>query len=255
MQAQYGTRGGLAKADVGVRKIAPTFGKTATLTHSAKASTTFVVESNAERYASQLLELDPSVRTHRAQPYTVDLIDGVLLRSASEVQAARVRRKSRGEQAWLYTPDFSVLWSMGGETSLEVKLEGFAGDEEYASKLVRAKQVLSGHGMDFKVLTIPKYWRHPLRTNLPLLHQALKRKDLMPGPDVMLEVERLARQGAENLRDYCEGLAVDARMVPVLIAFGALDVDVINEHLRFTTRARPADGALDHLHLFPRLAQ
>lgn len=255
MQAQYGTRGGLAKADIGIRKVAPTFGKTATLTHSAKAAATFVVESNAERYASQLLELDPAVRVHRAQPYTVDLVEGVLLRSTSDVHAARAKRKVRGEQASLYTPDFSVIWSMGGETAVEVKLEGFAGDEEYAAKLARAKQVLSGHGMDFKVLVIPKYWRHPLRANLPLLHQALKRKDLMPAPDFMLEVERLSGYGAETLRDYCDGLRLDARMAPVLIAFGALDVDILNDHLRFTTRARPAQGALDHLSLFSRLAQ
>lgn len=255
MQAQYGTRGGLAKADVGVRKVAPTFGKGATLTHSAKAAATFVVESLAERYASQLLELEPTARMHRAQPYTVDLLEGTLLRSASEVQAARARHKARGEQSSFYTPDFSVIWSMGGETCVEVKLEGYEGDADYASKLARAKHVLAGHGRDFKVLVIPQYWRHPLRTNLPLLHQALMRKDLMPGHELMLEVERLGRQGAETVRDYCTGLDMDARMVPVLIAFGALEVDVLNHHLRFTTPARPAQGSLDHLSLFSRLAQ
>lgn len=255
MQAQYGTRGGLAKTDVGVRKIAPTYGKTATLTHSSKAATTFVLESNAERFASQLLELEPNARSHRPQPYTVDLIDGALLRSPAQVATARSRHKARGEQSWVYTPDFSVLWSMGGETCVEVKLEGYTGDEAYSSKLQRAGQVLGNHGVEFRVLVIPKYWRHPLRTNLPLLYQAFKRKDLMPGEDVFVEVERLATLGAETLRDYCLALDMDMRMAPVLIAFGALDVDVLNEHLHFATPARPALGSLDHLSLFSRLAK
>jgi len=250
----YGTRGGLATLDRGIRKIARTFGRTATLTHSEKAAATFVVESNAERLASQLLELEPNARSHAAQPFTIDLIDGALLKTAGEVAAARSRHTARGKQPWFYTPDFSVRWSIGGMSCVEVKLEGHTGDDAYASKLERARQVLGNHGIDFRVMVIPRYWCHPLRVNLPLLHQASKRKDLAPDDNVLAEVERLAASGATTLRDYCPAFGMDMRMAPVMVAFGVLDVDVCNEHFNFDTPARPAYGSLDHLSLLSRIA-
>jgi hypothetical protein len=252
---RYGSRLGLKKVDRGIRKVAPTFGRPAHLTHADKADGGMALESPSERLVSQLLGLDPSVRRFQAQPFTVDVGEGALLHTAEEKTRARKRDKTRGERSSFYTPDFLVTWSLGATTAIEVKTQGWEGSEAYQHKLSRVSTVLREHHVDFACLVVPSWWRHPLLTNAPLLHQASKRRDLRPDAAVMESAEVLAANGACTLGEFCAGLGVDSRMAPVLIVFGVLKVDLVAQHLRGDTPAALAYGDLDHLSVVDALAQ
>ncbi|WP_164962404.1 hypothetical protein [Rubrivivax sp. JA1026] len=93
----YGTRGRLGGADGGIRRVAPSFGKVLHLTSSDKAGDRFAVESDAERLVSHLLTVDPRVRRFEPQPFTVDLVDGRILRSREAVAEARQKHRQRTE--------------------------------------------------------------------------------------------------------------------------------------------------------------
>lgn len=255
MAQKFGVRAGLRKADRGIREVARTYGKAAFFTHAEKSTGTFVVESEAERLFSQLLTIDPSIRKFRSQPLTVDLVEGGLLRSPEEKRVARLRYKGGSTEPSFYTPDFLTESYRGTETIIEVKTEGHVGDDTYQSKLDQAAEVLWANGMEFMQVVIPSYWRHPLLTNGPLVYQALTRDDLRPGPEVLDQVDHLAECGAATLGAFCTGLGMDMRMAPVLIAFGALSVDLLGHELRSATPACPAHGGLDHLSLVGRLSK
>ena len=64
MKRSYTKRPGLKSVDRGIRQVAPTFGKTAFVTHGAKARGAMAVESDAERLVinvdAALADLDPS---------------------------------------------------------------------------------------------------------------------------------------------------------------------------------------------------
>jgi hypothetical protein len=254
---QFGIRGGHVKAaDTGARKVASTFGKEAHLTLPGKqSSSSCVVESAGERLATNAFALDPTVLAYHSQPYSVDLVDRVLLRSPEERRAAHAKHAINGVEPCFYTPDFNLEWTHGTRCGVEIKVEGYTGDALYQEKLDDAKVVLWAHGVEFLQLVIPSYWRHPLRTNLPLLHQAKLRQDLAPSAATMDKVERLAAAGASTLYDYCSGLGFDTRMAPVLITFGLLSVDVVSSPLSNNTIAAPAFGTLDHLSIVRRLIQ
>lgn len=249
----YSPRNGAIKSsDLGARRVAGTFGKAAHLTLPGKDKTC-IVESAAERLATDAFALDPDVRGYAAQPYTVDLMDGVLLRSAEERRLAFGKHAAAGTEATFYTPDFDIEWVLGTHSAIEIKLEGYAGDALYQEKLLKARDVLWSHGVEFLQLVIPSYWRHPLRTNLPLLHQAKLRDDLAPSAEILDQVDRLAAAGACTLREFCTGLGFDNRMSPVLITHGALDVDFLHQTLLDSTPAKPAHGGLAHLSVVRRL--
>jgi hypothetical protein len=251
----YGRRGARVKSlDAGARKVAPTFGKEVHLTLGSKQASA-VVESRGERAATDAFALDPDVRRSKAQAYTVDLVDRVLLRSEDERRAAYAKHKMEGTEICLYTPDFDVEWTLGTHSAAEVKVEGYTGDALYQERLRDAGNVLWTHGIELLQLVIPSYWCHPLLSNLPLLHQAKLRSDLAPSGETLEKIERLADAGAKTLRDYCAGLGFDNRMGAVLIAFGALEADILLHKLLNSTPVRPAFGSLDHLRLVRRLAQ
>ncbi len=251
----YGRRGSAVKsADRGARKTAGTYGKAAHFTLPSK-NNAYVVESLAERLSTDAFALDPNVKGYRAQAYTVDLIDRVLLPTVDAVNVAYARHAKSGVDPVFYTPDFDLEWMLGTHSAVEVKLEGYAGDALYEEKLRDASDVLWLHGIELIHILIPSYWRHPLRANLPLLHQAKLRRDLAPTAETLQRVEGLADAGARTLQEYCSGLGFDNRMAPVLIAYGALDVDVLQNALLNTTPAKPAMGSLDHLDFVRRLAR
>jgi len=253
-QQMFGVRVGLRNADRGIRKVAGTYGKAAFFTHGAKSTGKLVVESESERLVSQLLSIDPDIRAYRAQPLTVDLVDGTILRTPDERRAARARYKGSSVEPSFYTPDFLVDSSLGTEKAIEVKAEGYLGDGTYQLKLKQAAEVLWANGMEFAQVVVPSYWRHPLLVNGPLVYQAMTRGDLRPGPEVLEQVDHLAECGACTLGAFCTGLGMDMRMGPVLIAFGALNVDLLAHELRSATPAGPAHGSLDHLSIIGRLA-
>jgi hypothetical protein len=251
---RFAARPGLKKLDIGIRQVSSTYGKAVFLTHANKSTGTIAVESPAERLVSQLLSIDPTVRTFQAQPWTVDLLGQCLLRTPEEKQAARKRATASGYPSRLYTPDFLVGWSLGTQTAVEVKTADFADDALYQQKLDCARSVLWRHGIEFARVVVPSYWRHPLLTNAPLLYQAAARRDLAPDVDVLDAVEALSAEGACTLGQFCIGLSMPMAMAPVLVAHGALCIDAWVHEMRHDTPASPAFGELDHLSLLGRLA-
>jgi len=252
---RFSPRPGLKKLDRGIRKTSSTYGRPAFLTHAEKSNGGLAVESTSERLVSQLLGIDPSVRSFQPQPLTVDLLQGDLLHTVDDKARARKRDRVRGERSSFYTPDFLARQTLGASMAIEVKTEGWAGDVEYQGTLLRARDVLRSHHIDFVQLLIPSHWCHPLLTNVPLLHQAAKRVDLRPDTEVMERLELLADRGACTLGEYCSGVGFDARMAPVLVVFGALKVDVLNLPLKGNTPAELAYGDLGHLCVLEALAQ
>ncbi len=146
-------------------------------------------------------------------------------------------------------------WTWGVRAAVEVKLDRFPGDDQYQRKLKLAGNILQNHGVEFLRLVTPSNWRHPLRTNLPLLHQANKRRDIWPQPEIGDRIQALHEAGAKTMGDYLVGLGLDARMSPLLLVSGHLEANVVDNALCFATPASPAYGDLSHLQLFGRLAQ
>ncbi|WP_431274649.1 TnsA endonuclease N-terminal domain-containing protein [Variovorax ureilyticus] len=252
---RYSPRPGLKRLDIGIRKTAPTFGRSVFLTDAQKSIGAIAVESPSERLISQLLGLDPTVRTFQSQPLTVDLLQGTLLLTSEEKAQARQRDRVRGERSVFYTPDFLVQLCSGASIAIEVKTEDWNGDAAYQEKLFRASEVLACHRIDFARLVVPSLWCHPLKTNAPLLHQAAKRLDLRPTAAVLEKLEVLADGGACTLGEFCSGIGVDMRTAPVLIVFGALKADVLKHELNSKTPAQAAYGDLSHLSVLGGLAQ
>ena len=248
MNQQYGKRPSLSKVDTGARRVAPSYGKESFLTFGQKSQGLMVVEQEAERLTSHMLGMDPSVVGYQSQPFVVDLIDHAILRTGEQRQQAKAKHKDRTGPK-LFTPDFLVQLSGGRQRVVEVKLDGYLGDAAYQQKLELAQAILWDHGYEFMRVVVPISPKHPLRLNVPLLHQATLRKDLMPQTDVYREVEQLAQQGAHTMSEFCTGLAVSTRMAPVLLAFGTLSMDLTAHQIRGDAPAEPAFGSLDHLQL------
>lgn len=242
----YGRRSGQKGADSGVRRVAATYGKVLHLTSSPKASDRFVVESDAERVVSHMLTLDPRVRLFTPQPFTVDLLDGRLLRTPEEVEAARKRHKGR-EGRKFYTPDFEVTWSDRPMGALETKLEGFEGDAEYDATLQLADSILRTGGYDLGKVVVPSSGSHPLRFNLPLLRKAVGRRDLRPTKDLIAQVEHLLDGGPRTLRQLCSELSLSPNLVPTLLVAGVVGADLARQTISAEMLLHAAYGDCTHL--------
>lgn len=251
----YGKRGGLQALDRGSRKVSHAFGKSTVLTHGFKANGGIALESESERLVAHMLNLDPEVVSYSAQPFAVELTTGSIAKCKEEKDALRARAKRHGGKAVFYTPDFGIVWASGVRAAVEVKVDRFLGDVEYQRKLKLAGDILLGLGYEFLQVVTPGDWRHPLRTNLPLLHQAYMRQDMWPTQETGARIEELHEAGAKTMGDYLRGLGFDARMSPLLLASGHLESDVVDHALCYVTPTRPANGDLSHLQLVRRLAQ
>lgn len=240
--------------DVGARKVAPTYGVGTFITFVEKGGGMLVFDNDAERLAAHMLGFDPRVRRIQAQPFAVDLVEGRLLRSAHERDAAR-RRYAQRKGASIYTPDFYIERAEGKQLAVEVKLEGFLGGEADQDRLNQATQVLSTYGYEVARVVMPNSTHHPLRPNIGLLHAAAQRPDLRPTEQVIERVSHLADTGASTLFDYARGLEVSVNLIPSLIVSGVLSTDVLMSHLEGRTPMEPAYGGLDHLHVMERLVQ
>ncbi|RQS61248.1 hypothetical protein DID96_33450 [Burkholderia sp. Bp8963] len=252
IKAPYGSRGQrLASADAGIRRVAPTFGKALFLTYSSKATGQLVVESDEERLVAHLLTLDPRVRAFRPQPFKVDLIDRRLLQTPEAVDEARLRHKDRqGRQ--FYTPDFAVDRHNAPRSAIEVKREGYDGDDEYKSTLERAAQILEAAGYLFSTAMIPAS-PHPLRSNLPLLRKAASRSDLWPSADLIQKIEAVCAGRRVTLQTLCAELDLSPNLVPALLVSGAVSADVVSHAIRGDMVLAPALGDLSHLELLERV--
>jgi hypothetical protein len=250
----YGRRSGQKDADTGVRRVAATYGKVLHLTSSPKASDRFVVESDAERVVTHLLTLDPRVQRFAPQPFTVDLLDGRILRTPEEVEAARKRHKGR-EGRKFYSPDFEVTWLDRPMGALETKLEGFEGDAEYDATLQLAASVLRTGGYDLGKVVVPSGNGNPLRFNLPLLRKAVGREDLLPTKDLIGQVEALLEGGPRTLRQLCSELGLSPNLVPALLVAGVLGADLARQTISGEMLLHAAYGDCTHLCLLDEVAR
>jgi hypothetical protein len=253
LAGMYGRRGCHGAADAGIRRVAPTFGKELHLTSSSKSAERFAVDSDAERLVSHLLTIDPRVQRFYPQPFTVDLIDGRVLRTSEEVSDARRRHRHRVGRMF-YTPDFGIHrvdWPRG---AAEVKLEGFEGDSEYENTLARAEDVLDACGWQFRRLVVPADSKHPMRSNLPLLKKAAGRHDLWPDNDEGDRIEAAFGDGPMTLSDACGKLGVVPSMVPIFLVSGILRADVFRHYINGSLLLEAAFGDLSHLQLAEELS-
>jgi hypothetical protein len=248
----YGRRAGLKQVDVGVRAVAPTYGKKALTTHVDKGGGMVVVDNNAERLVARMIGFDPRVRRFQAQPFAVDVVEGRLLRTAEQRSEAR-RRYAKRKGASIYTPDFLLELIGGRALVIEVKLEGFLGGPVDDERMAQATRVLATYGHDMARVVVPANTTHPLRSNLALLHHAAMRPDLLPSVHVIEQIEELAGRGARTLADYVTGLNISANLTPSLIVHGVLSADLIAHRIEGRMPVSAAGGCLDHLVLVERL--
>lgn len=69
--------------------------------------------------------------------------------TAEQQQKARARHKGTKGPIF-YTPDFLVHFSGGIQRAVEVKLDGYLGDEAYQQKLQRVQAILMEHGYEYE---------------------------------------------------------------------------------------------------------
>lgn len=252
--SKYNSRPGLKQVDNGTRKVAPTYGRAAFVTYVEKAGGTLVFDNDAERLVSHMLGFDPRVRRFRAQPFAVDLVEGRLLRTAEQRDAAR--RKYAGRKgASIYTPDFAAELTGGRQLVIEVKLDGFMGNAPDHERLALATEVLATYGHDVTRVVMPADTLHPLRSNVVLLHHAALRPELRPSERNIERTLELAELGVCTLAHYATGLGVSVNEIPAFIFHGVLSADLISHRIEGRMPMIPAYGGLDHLALTERLAQ
>ncbi len=251
---KYNNRPGMKEVDVGVRKAAPTYGREAFVTFVEKGGGMLVFDNDAERLVAHMLGFDPRVRRIQAQPFAVDLVEGRLLRSADQRNAAR-SKYARRKGASIYTPDFYVERADGTQFALEVKLGGFIGGDADHDRLDLATQVLKTYGHEVARVVMPNTTNHPLRSNIGLLHAAAQRPDLFPTEEVVDRVRDAADRGARTLFDYARCLELSVNLIPALIVYGVLSADLVAHRIEGRTSMEPAYGSLDHLSLVERLVQ
>ncbi len=248
-EIQYGRRSLRHGSYSGVRRVAPTFGKVQHLTYSSKSAGAVSVESDAERLVLHLLTLDPRTRSFEPQPFTVDLVDGRLLRTPEALCEARSKHKYI-QGPCLFTPDFAVDWLDGPRSAIEVKLAGYEGDASYAQALRRAAEVLDAHGYRFSKVVWPAHREHPLRFNLPLLKAASQRADLRPDSALVQRVQDFCGDDTVSLAELCRELSLPPSHVPLLLVAGVLSADLFRQRLDGRMELRCAYGDLGHLALF-----
>ena len=245
--AHYGSRGRRhAHADSGVRPVAGTFGRPQFHTFSEKSSGQIAVESDAERLVAQMLGLDPNVKHFLPQPFTVDLIEGLVHKTKDAVQHARARYKDFGGHKF-YTPDFFVSRFNSADQVLEVKLESFLGDDGYLEKIDKAQGILRAYGYTFNRVVIPADPTLPWRNNVPLLRQALPRLDMRSTEHQIAAIEKLCDSGA-SVHTVCNSLNLSPHLVPVWLTAGVVAADLM-QPIRGDLLLTSAYGDLSHLAL------
>lgn len=97
MQNSYGKRRGQEAVNTGIRPIAPTYGRASFLSYSHRSGYTHATESANERLVSQMLDIDPSFKSHQAQPFTVDVLEQRLIHARAERNKLSATRKKTSE--------------------------------------------------------------------------------------------------------------------------------------------------------------
>jgi hypothetical protein len=199
-----------------------------------------------------MLTLDPRVKAFQTQPFTVDLIDEKILRLNEEVSEARKKHSKRAGPLF-YTPDFAIDWIQLTRSALEVKLEGFEGDEEYQKKLQLGASILTAHGYRFSVAVIPRDTRHPYYSSLVLLKQAAGRPELWPDEQQLQKIAQLCSAGPLNLKELCKELGTSPSLVPAMLVSGSVSADISLHHITGSMLLSAAYGDLSHLELIEKV--
>lgn len=242
----YGRRGRLNSANTGVRHTASTYGKAKFGTYCEKADGHLIVESDAERFVAHLLAIDPRVAAFQPQPFCVDLIDQRLLFTREAVREAwHKHRDVPGPK--FYTVDFSIDWQDGLRHAVEVKAEGFEGDDVYWDKVARAGSVLAANGYPLRTVVFPANTAHPIRMNSRALKQAAHQVSFYLTDELVERVTRRCQDGALSVRTLCSDLALSPGLIPVLLVRGVLAGDLVNQIICGTLELSLAYGDLDHL--------
>ena len=193
-----------------------------------------------------MLTLDPRVKEFSAQPFTIDLIDRRILRTPDELKDARTKHRKRIGPKF-YTPDFSFELHGPLLGVLEVKLEGYEGDDVYQAKLAQAREVIEANGHIFPTVIFPKDPKHPLRGNLLLLNKAALREDLRPSPELVLAIESACGNDSITLGTLCSTLGISPNLTPSLFVFGVLGGDLMHHAINNSLPVNLAFGDLSHL--------
>jgi hypothetical protein len=249
----YGSRGRLRGTDSGIRRVAPTFGKARISAYSEKAGGHFAVESLAERFVADVLNLDPRVRSFSCQPFTLDLVEGRILRTAEERASAR-RRHEHLPSPRSYTPDILAVLSGDQDLVVEVKLQGYLGDYIDDRRLTLARELLHSAGYRFLRVVVPKDAWFPLRLNLGPLSLAASRPELLPGPDLAAALTHACGEGGSSLGSICRSLGLAASHTPGWLVGGVFAADLLRQPINFDMQVTCAHGDRSHLSLIEELA-
>nr|WP_198981135.1 hypothetical protein [Herbaspirillum sp. ASV7] len=250
----YGKRGRLNETNSGIRQTAPTFGKAKHGTFMEKAGGHITVESDGEMFAARLLSIDPRVSSFQPQPFTVDLIDQRLLLT-TEARSTAWRRHYRAEGPKFYTPDFSVVHMDGLRYSLEVKAEGFEGDELYQEKIELARPVLAANNYPLRTVVFPKNTAHPIRLNAHLLKQAAQQIHTYFDEDLVERVCQRCGDEPTTMLQLCKDLQLMPGLIPILLVKGVLSADLARFQIKGALPLTLGFGDLNHLCLIEEVVQ
>lgn len=129
------------------------------------------VESRLEALAGMALDLDPDVKEIIVQPFTVDIVNGVILWTAKEF-VDYVAINSHRLQPVYYTPDFMVVLMDGRSQVIEAKdLRFLDFSDDYKRKLTAAKELFARQGWGFEFMINQQEANLPWVRNLEYLHQ------------------------------------------------------------------------------------
>ncbi len=242
----YGRRGRQSAANTGIRRTASTYGKAKFGTYSEKASGHLNVESDAERFVAHLLAIDPRVKAFQPQPFCVDLIDQRLLFTKEAMREAWQKHRDV-EGPKFYTVDFRIDWHDGLRHAVEVKAEGFEGDDVYWDKVARARPVLDANGYPLRTLVLPENTAHPIRMNARALKQASHQVRTYLTDELVERVTQRCEDVRVTVRTLCSDLALLPGLIPVLLVSGVLGGDLAHHTICGTLELTLAYGDLSHL--------
>ena len=254
MSTAYGKRPHVQRLDVGARTVAPTYGRMRMLTCSDKTDGIVVVDGAAERVATYLFSVDPSVRSFEPQPFSVDLFGKRLLMSKEAVNNARAKKAGNGGPL-IYTPDFLVHLMDGRQLAIEVKDTAWPGEDTYWRRVQQAEPILNFHGYEFKRLLLPARAQTPLARNLTLLQQAARSPRPQYQEQVLEKLEATDQGEPVALATICAALGLSIHAAPGLLLRGVISTDIFSHLLTANTPTCLAYGDLTHLNLLERVQQ
>ncbi len=235
----------------GVRVLGMASGRQACLYLSEKVGGIAALEAPMERTVCQLGDLDPRVKTIRAQPFTVDVVSGALFHTREELLAGRKSREKNEVKQREYTPDFAFTLVDGRRLAVEAKHAQHMGSEDYWEKVTKAERILRTHGWDFLTITMDHEPDLPLVQNAELLTAFSRsyRGELSPAQvDI---AEQMLNGGPRELREVCQYLSLNLREAPVLILSGLVSTDLRAIRLGARSQIKLAKGDLSHVQLLP----